>query len=224
MPSSVDCHYAAATVPRGRRSSNATTITDILDAAKEEFANRGFDSATVDSICRRAKVSKQLLYYYFGSKSDLYTIILSDAAERTSSLVECDEYSALPPEMALKRFIQNLFRNYVDHPQITQMTIDEAQHNFAHVGKASPLAMVMRKLIDEVLGDIVERGRSNGTFRTDVDPDRLFWIIFSLVSAWFVHFPLVTLVSRTRGGAEMDVAAWCANSIDFVFAAISKKV
>ncbi len=208
---------------RGRRTSNATTIADIVDAAKEEFASHGFDGTTVDSICRRARVSKQLLYYYFGSKSDLYTLILKEAAEKTSAFIECEEYNLLPPEAAIQRFMQNLFREFVERPHIAQMTLDEAQHNFAHVGKENPLASVLRKLIDEVLGRIVERGRRDGVFRADLDPDRLFWIIFSLVTTWFAHSPMVLLVSHTRAGAQMDAATWCANSIDFVLASIMSK-
>lgn len=224
MPVSAECDYTATIAPRGRRSANATTIVDILDAAKEEFASCGFDSAKVDSICRRAKVSKQLLYYYFGSKSDLYTLILKEAAEDTfEKFVGRTEYSALPPELALKEFIKNLFIDHIDRPQIVKMTIDEAQHGFAHVGKGSPLAMVLRKVIDEVLGEIIERGRSTGVFRADVDPDYLFWVIFSFVTTWFAHSPLVSLVSRAGGGSSMDAMTWCTNSIEFVLASISKK-
>ncbi|WP_068070501.1 TetR/AcrR family transcriptional regulator [Novosphingobium lentum] len=227
MPASGECPsdsaVASAVATRGRRTSNATTIADILCAAKEEFASHGFDGTTVDAICRRAKVSKQLLYYYFGSKSDLYTLILKEAADNTSQFIGCTDYHALPPEAALKQFMTNFFREFVERPQIAQMTIDEAQHNFVHVGKASPLATVLRTLIDEVLGQIVARGRSDGSFRADLEPDRLFWIIYSLVTTWFAHSPMILLVSRTREGAEMDAAAWRANSIDFVLAAISRK-
>lgn len=223
MPSGEECQLALTGGPRGRRTSNATTIADILDAAKAEFATHGFDGTTVDSICRRAKVSKQLLYYYFGSKSDLYSLILQEAAENTSVFIASTEYHALPPETALRHFIENFFREFEDRPQIAQMTIDEAQHNFAHVGKASPLATVLRRLIDEVLGGIVERGRSSGVFCGECDADRLFWIIFSLVTTWFAHSPMVLLVSRARVGGEMDAATWRANSIDFVLAAIAKR-
>ncbi len=208
---------------RGRRTSNATTIADIVNAAKEEFATRGFDGTTVDSICRRAKVSKQLLYYYFGSKSDLYSIILKEAAETTSVFIARNVYAALPPEDALKQFMHNMFSEFVERPHIAQMTIDEAQHNFIHVGKASPLATVLRTLIDEVLGPIVQRGRADGVFRADCDVDQLFWAIYSLVTTWFAHSPMVSLVTRTRTGTDMDAAAWRANSIDFVLAAIRSR-
>lgn len=220
MPTSGECHPVQSASIRGRRTSNATTIADIVDAAKDEFAARGFDGATVDSICRRAKVSKQLLYYYFGSKSDLYTIILKEAAEKTSALIGSNEYAALAPDEALKQFMQNMFREFVERPQIAQMTIDEAQHAFAHVGKTSPLATVLRTLIDEVLGPIVQRGRADGSFRADCDVDQLFWAIYSFVTTWFATSPMVSLVTRTRTGADMDAAAWRMNSIEFVLAAV----
>ncbi|MBA4353612.1 MAG: hypothetical protein C0409_02860 [Novosphingobium sp.] len=220
MPTSGECHSVQSASIRGRRTSNATTIADIVNAAKDEFAARGFDGATVDSICRRAKVSKQLLYYYFGSKSDLYTIILKEAAEKTAALIGSNEYAALAPDEALKQFMQNMFREFVERPQIAQMTIDEAQHAFAHVGKTSPLATVLRTLIDEVLGPIVQRGRADGSFRADCDVDQLFWAIYSFVTTWFATSPMVSLVTRTRTGADMDAAAWRLNSIEFVLAAV----
>ncbi len=220
MPTSGECHPAETVSIRGRRTSNATTIADIVNAAKEEFTAHGFDGTTVDSICRRAKVSKQLLYYYFGSKSDLYTIILKEAAEKTAAFIGCNDYAALAPEEALRQFMQNMFREFVERPQIARMTVDEAQHAFVHVGKASPLAAVLRALIDDVLGPIVERGQAQGVFRADCDADQLFWAIYSFVTTWFATSPMVSLVTRTRTGADMDAAAWRANSIDFVLAAV----
>lgn len=44
----------------------------ILRAAFREFAKRGFAGTRVETIARRARVNKQLLYYYFGSKQRLY--------------------------------------------------------------------------------------------------------------------------------------------------------
>lgn len=223
MPESGDCHTAEPPAIRGRRTANATTIADIVEAAKEEFSAHGFDGTTVDSICRRAKVSKQLLYYYFGSKSDLYTIILKEAAEKTAAFIACTDYAALAPEEALRQFMHNMFREFVERPQIVRMTIDEAQHAFAHVGKTSPLAAVLRTLIDEVLRPIVERGCAEGIFRADCDADQLFWAIHSLVTTWFAHSPMISLVTRRRTGADLDAAAWRASSTEFILAAVRRR-
>ena len=48
------------------------TKRQVVDAAAKEFAQRGFDGATLSGIARRAKVSKQLLHHHFGSKEALF--------------------------------------------------------------------------------------------------------------------------------------------------------
>lgn len=45
----------------------------ILTSAIEEFFEYGFKDASTNRIVEKAKISKGSLYYYFGSKSDLYT-------------------------------------------------------------------------------------------------------------------------------------------------------
>lgn len=48
----------------------------ILEAARAEFSERGFDGARVEGIARRAEVNKALIYYYFKSKDELLQELL----------------------------------------------------------------------------------------------------------------------------------------------------
>uniref|UniRef100_UPI000A62305E TetR/AcrR family transcriptional regulator n=2 Tax=Pseudomonadota TaxID=1224 RepID=UPI000A62305E len=48
----------------------------ILLAAREEFAGHGLAGARMDRIAERADVNKRLIYYYFGSKDDLFLAVL----------------------------------------------------------------------------------------------------------------------------------------------------
>jgi TetR/AcrR family transcriptional regulator len=66
---------AAAASPRTTRDPEGTR-RKILDAALDEFAAKGVDGARVDAIAGRAGVNKRMLYYYFGSKDDLYRAVL----------------------------------------------------------------------------------------------------------------------------------------------------
>jgi AcrR family transcriptional regulator len=50
----------------------ARTRAKIMAAARDEFAARGFAGARIESIARRAGLSKQLLYHYFPSKEALF--------------------------------------------------------------------------------------------------------------------------------------------------------
>ncbi len=60
-------------MPRtGRRPGDADTRQLIVDAARAEFAESGYNDATIRSIARRAEVDPALVYHYFGEKSALY--------------------------------------------------------------------------------------------------------------------------------------------------------
>ena len=49
----------------------------ILEASLCEFAEYGYDKASTDRISEKAGVSKGLIFHYFGSKDNLYMIIIN---------------------------------------------------------------------------------------------------------------------------------------------------
>ena len=55
---------------------NENTEELILAAALEEFAEKGFHGARMQTIANRAGVNKALLHYYFRSKEQLYMTVL----------------------------------------------------------------------------------------------------------------------------------------------------
>lgn len=61
--------------------SNNPSRARILEAARAEFSEKGFDGARVDSIAQRAEVNKALIYYYFKSKDELLQELLRDFLE-----------------------------------------------------------------------------------------------------------------------------------------------
>src|ERR1700685_1089293 len=66
----------------------------ILRAAIREFSTHGLAGARTDAIAESAKVNKDLLYYYFKSKSGLYAA----AIEEVSSAVAERAFAALDPK------------------------------------------------------------------------------------------------------------------------------
>ena len=57
---------------RGRRPGNVDTRAEVLAAASAEFAERGYDGASVRGIARLAGVDPSLVHHYFGSKEQLF--------------------------------------------------------------------------------------------------------------------------------------------------------
>lgn len=57
----------------GRRPGHEDTRAAILAAAREVFAARGYDGATIRGIAAGAGVDPALVHHYFGSKQQLFT-------------------------------------------------------------------------------------------------------------------------------------------------------
>lgn len=58
--------------PRGRRRAGEDTRAALLDAARVEFTERGFDGATVRTIAQRAGVDAAMVNHWFGGKDGLF--------------------------------------------------------------------------------------------------------------------------------------------------------
>lgn len=60
--------------PRGRRPAGADTRGAILAAARAEFAERGFEAASMRSVARRAGVDPALVRHYFPDRTELFAV------------------------------------------------------------------------------------------------------------------------------------------------------
>jgi AcrR family transcriptional regulator len=67
-----------ASPPADASRDDLSSKQRILRTAVDEFSRNGYAATRIDAIAARAEVNKQLLYYYFGSKADLYDAALSE--------------------------------------------------------------------------------------------------------------------------------------------------
>ena len=65
-------------LPGRGRPRRASASTDILDAALETLAERGFQAATIESIAARAGVGRNTIYRRWSSKEEL----IADALQK----------------------------------------------------------------------------------------------------------------------------------------------
>jgi AcrR family transcriptional regulator len=68
---------AAAAPGRGRRPGGPDTRGEILEAARNSFADKGFERTTIRAVAAEAGVDPALVHHYFGSKDDLFLEALS---------------------------------------------------------------------------------------------------------------------------------------------------
>jgi AcrR family transcriptional regulator len=76
-------------MPRtGRRPGNSDTREAILAAARQAFAERGYDKASIRQIATSAGVDPALVHHYFGAKDQLFLAVMEAPIDPDRALQE----------------------------------------------------------------------------------------------------------------------------------------
>lgn len=151
----------------------------ILAAARDEFAEFGLGGARMDRIAERAGLNKRLIYYYFEDKEKLFQAVLEQAyrhireAERALHLLD------LKPADAIRRLIEFTWNYYLDHPEFLTLLNSANLHKARHLDESQRVRELNSPLV-ATLGEVLERGRKDGSFRGGIDPVQLYVSIAGL--------------------------------------------
>ncbi len=100
----------------------------ILLAAADEFAAGGLFGARVDQIARRAETNERMLYYYFGSKEQLFTAVLEHAFGALVDTERSLDLDGVAPVEAMTRLAHFVWDYYRDHPELLRLINNENLH------------------------------------------------------------------------------------------------
>ena len=106
---------------RGRR-----TVRKLLEAAAQEFGQRGFHEAAITGITQRAGVALGTFYTYFESKEELFRALVRDMSQATRAHV-AEAVRGAPDRLAAERIGLAAFIAFTrKHPELYRI-IEEAQ-------------------------------------------------------------------------------------------------
>jgi len=158
----------------------------MLAAAEAEFADRGFEAATMDQIAGRAGVSKSHLYYHFDSKDDLLEQLF--AVRVAEILADKEELFADAPvlddglvDRVLRQGVASLLAT---HPDFLRIAVLEC----FRPGGRSDLAF---RFLSGVTDDTLARFRAYG-----LNPDR------AELQAAMTWFGLLPILAELLVGAD----------------------
>ncbi|KWC88826.1 TetR family transcriptional regulator [Burkholderia cepacia] len=168
----------------------------ILMAAAEEFASGGLFGARVDQIARRAETNERMLYYYFGSKEQLFTAVLEHAFSALTEAERVLDLDGVAPVEAVTRLAHFVWDYYRDHPELLRLINNENLHEARYLHKSTRIREMMSPIVAK-LGNVLTRGQKAGLFRTDVDPLR-FYVTLSGLGYYIVsnRFTLAATLGR----------------------------
>jgi AcrR family transcriptional regulator len=133
----------------------------------------------VDRIAERAGVNKRLIYYYFGSKEDLFLAVLERAYESIRSEERALNLTQVEPIEAIRRLIAFTWNYYIEHPEFLTLLNSENLHRARHLKRSTKVQQMHSPLV-ATIAEVLERGRRAGLFRAGIDPVQLYISIAGL--------------------------------------------
>jgi len=110
-----------------RAQQKKETRAKILQAALEQFAERGFDGASIRDIASRAGVFHGLIKYHFDSKEELWKSAVDFLFERQSKELENPEgYEDLPVKEQARSWIKRYVHYCARHPEHARIMVQES--------------------------------------------------------------------------------------------------
>ena len=158
----------------GGRTEYQERRQEIQRAAAKVFKERGYQGTTLHHVATALSTDRASLYYYVGSKEELFQDIVSEAMRVNVKVAgEIQEAAGTAPEK-LRRLIEALMISYEDHYPVLYVVIQE---NLNHVSRErSAWAQEMRQInreYEQIVIDIVDQGQQDGTLRATAPP----WLI-----------------------------------------------
>lgn len=82
----------------------------ILEAAREEFAERGFAAARLEDVAKRVGISRAALYLAFDSKEAMFRALVSEVITEMMPKLLPSDYGSLPAPALLRAFVKNAMK------------------------------------------------------------------------------------------------------------------
>jgi len=181
------------------------SINKIFDAAEKHLSSEGIENTDIDSICKKAGLTKGAFYHHFGSKQQFLLELLGKWITKLSA-----EVTSSP------------FDSY-ETTEIFNKIIDRMQPVFEKAGKQLPvfLELYIRAVSDESLKDyttetyedfigffsaVVSAGISKGSIKNNIDPQDAAKILFAITIGLLIQGLLKPEETDWSGLAKKSVS------------------
>ena len=164
---------------RGERNP-AQSIRLIMDAARAEFLDYGFDAAKMDRIARRAGVSRSTVYYYFPEKEEIYWQCLKDITLTTLDRLIAIDFHSMSPVEALRGYAEAFYDALETDLLVRKFALDQVANKGAQFRSTSQILQKQESLTAK-LAEVLKRGRDSGIFNNDLTVAQLEYMTFSIL-------------------------------------------
>ncbi len=197
----------SAAAAAGRRPGNVDTKSEIVEAAKRVFAEKGYDGASLRAVAREAEVDPALVHHYFDGKAALFVAAMAlpfdprSVPTHDQAVWSESDLASSPGAMVIGPFL-----SMWDHAEGTGSSFASC---VAGMAASANVADAMREFVAE---RIWEKSPVNEGESEDVTRQRRALVSSQLMGLAFIRYILrVPPISTTT---PEEIARWAGPTLD----------
>ena len=153
----------------------------IIDIAKTEFAQNGFNAANINIIAKKADISIGSLYNYFDSKDDLFLTVACNGLHEMINVISLGMRFSGNVSVDVKNLIKLVIEFIIKEKELSMI------YNEVAYAKTSANLQVAQKYAKDnlffIYKQIVQSGIDDKLIRNDVDIDTIIFVLDAIFSA-----------------------------------------
>lgn len=195
--------------------TDITTEKTILEAAEQEFLDKGFAGAKTTAIAKRAGVNHAMIHYYFRTKENLFTMVFQQKIRILAESFSQSFNEELSFFDQLKLAIGTHFDFIAANPRLLFFVYGEIITNDRRKKMLVQSVFPKLKGIIKRLKDGIDVEVENGTIRF-IRPTELLMNIIALNAITFLAMPLLQIIKRNNNEIEKLLKQRRENNIQFI--------
>ncbi len=190
----------------------------ILEAARAEFVEHGYEASSINRIIQAAGINKGSLYYYFEDKADLFVRVIQDAQEsmiRAIADLDLDQIMRHPPQDFWGYLESASFQKIAfarQHPELTRLTTD-FMRQASKPGAPSRFTTFMKQTLSQ-WSALLQMGQAQGAVRDDLPLDVLMNLTMAVSE--IMNRPLMDDPSVLEGMGPDDMRRYAEPQLDML--------
>jgi AcrR family transcriptional regulator len=175
-------------VPADSHESRALDSRDeILRAASQLFASRGFHETSMAEVARSAKVSKALIFWHFKTKDELFFAVLGRLLE-PYVIDFAEEAGALDEQAQVIKLIESYLLFVRDNASSIRFFVAQLLHDEQNSANLSGQVLALYEGYRALLTDLVARCQEQGVCAQQVSPQAAVAFLLATLNGLLVGF------------------------------------
>ncbi len=189
------------------RTQSQDSRDEILKAAMQLFANRGFHETSMSEVAREARVSKALIFWHFKTKEELFVAVLNRLLE-PYFIDFAEEAAAMDERAQIEKLVEAYLSFVRDNASSVRFFLAQMLHDQGLSKDLNDQVLKLYSGYRAMLVELIARAQQKGICGRRTAPESVAAFLLSALNGLLIEYLFLGANTVDPEGAVAMVGEW----------------